>query len=61
MSCSGNVGSYSEHAVQQDVVGQLSVEELFNEQIVEDARDEVSAVAQDAQHATTLMLSLIHI
>ena len=55
MSYSGNVGSYSEHAVQSDVVGQLSVEELFNEQIVEDARDEVSAVAQDAQHATTLM------
>ena len=42
------------HAVQQDVVGQLSVEQLFNVQ-VEDARDEVSAVAQDAQQATILM------
>ena len=55
MSYSGPVGSYSEHAVQQDVMVQLSVEELFNEQPVVDARDEVSAVAQDAQHATTLM------
>ena len=41
------------HAVQQDVVGQLSVEQLFNVQ-VEDARDEMSADAQDAQ-ATIMM------
>ena len=42
-------------AIQQDVVGQLSVEQLFNVQAEEDAFDEVSAVAQDAQQATILM------
>ena len=73
MSCSGPiVVGVDGHAVQQDVVGQLSVEQLFNVQ-VEDASDEKSAdeatalmhtsVAQHAQsdQGTVHDLSLIHI
>jgi len=45
MSYSGPIIVGFDGAIQQEVIGQLSVEELFEEQAVHNARDEMQADA----------------
>ena len=50
MSYSGPIVVGFDGAIQQDVIGQLSVEELFEEQAVHNARDEMQADAANLMH-----------